>query len=80
MNRRPLQGADVPVIRPLRTWNRMADSTASTRSLKSTGTSAERVMAILSSKCSLSGPSSGLKVAISSGRHLQTADSLSKLP
>ena len=50
----------------------MAASTASTLSLKSKGTSAERVMAILSSRCSLRGPSSGLKVAISSGRHLRT--------
>ena len=55
---------------PGHTWKRMAASTASTLSLKSKGTSAERVMAILSSRCSLRGPSSGLKVAISSGRHL----------
>ena len=75
----PSQGTDVPVAPLLHTWNRMADSTASTRSLKSVGTSAERVMAILSSKCSLSGPSSGLKVAISSGRHLHVACSLSEL-
>ena len=57
------------------TWKRMAASTASTLSLKSKGTSADRVMAILSSRCSLRGPSSGLNVAISSGRHLQEAPS-----
>lgn len=55
----------------MQTWKRMAASTASTLSLKSKGTSAESVMAMRSSRCSLRGPSSGLNVAISSGRHLQ---------
>ena len=53
------------------TWNLAALSTALTRSWKVHCTSALSVMAMRSSRCSRSGPSSGLYVAMSSGRQLQ---------
>jgi hypothetical protein len=52
------------------TWKRTAASIAATRSSLVPGTSADRQIAMRSSRCSLRGPSSGLYVAISSGRHL----------
>ena len=51
-------------------WKRVAAATAATRVWKSGGTSADSAMAMRSSRCSRSGPSSGLYVAISSGLHL----------
>jgi len=49
-------------------WNCTARSMARTRSSGEEGTSAERHTAMRSSRCSRSAPSSGLYVAISSGR------------
>lgn len=54
------------------TWKRMAAATAATRSGLARGASAVRVMAMRSRRCSRRGPSSGLNVAMSRGRHLQT--------
>ena len=54
-----------------RAWKRSAACTAATRSANCGGASALSVMAMRSSRCSRSGPSFGLNVAISSGRHLQ---------
>jgi hypothetical protein len=53
-----------------RSWKRMAASMALTRSSKAEGTSADRVMAMRSSRCSRRAPSSGLYVAIRRGRQL----------
>ena len=64
------QKALVRVEEGLRAWKRSAASTAATRSASWGGTSALSVIAMRSSRCSRSGPSSGLNVAISSGRHL----------
>mmetsp|Transcript_32724 Transcript_32724/g.83023 ORF Transcript_32724/g.83023 Transcript_32724/m.83023 type:complete len:238 (-) Transcript_32724:440-1153(-) len=51
-----------------RSWKRMAASMAITRSSNVLGTSADSVTAMRSSRCSRSAPSSGLYVAMSSGR------------